>query len=378
MASFKQINMKNLFMAEQEIRKMMNDVKKPWWKYRVLWAGAAVAVCAVMVICFLASPEQPENDNLLQPTTLNELEPEDTDGSELGNGDFSEADNTDNSGIDASDEFRTEDVDTSGTEETSGHETEPVNRPEAGEESGSGTDASSPEPENADGSEAQNPDSMETQTSDSPEPQNTAEPEPEYIAGPEINTGYPGYDALIAEVQDLLLDYYNLDIYPGHEEGICSYWIELFMTYPERLGYIMRDLDGNGVEELIFGEGEWHGVVYHIYTIVDGEVIHVANGGSRSRYYLCENGCIAHEGSSSAFETEYSYYTYKGTELTLIEAVIYDFEKQLYSTKYPYYLEEYPPEVYQDITDEEIDEVMAKYVYEEPQFTPFVELLPTE
>ena len=50
MASFKQINMKNLFMAEQEIRKMMNDVKKPWWKYRVLWAGAAVAVCAVMVI----------------------------------------------------------------------------------------------------------------------------------------------------------------------------------------------------------------------------------------------------------------------------------------------------------------------------------------
>ena len=368
-------------MAEQEIRKMMDDAKKPRWIRWVLWAGAAVVVCAVMAMCFLASPKQPEDDNLLQPTTLDESELEDTDGPEMGNEDFSEADNTDNSEIDASDEFGTEDVDTSRTEGTSGHETELVNRPEDGEEPGSGADMSGPEPENADGSEAQYSDSMETQSPDSPEPQNTAEPEPEYIANPEINTGYPGYDALIAEVQDLLLDYYNLDIFPDDEEGIFSYWPDLFMAFPEDLGYMIRDLDGNGVEELIFGEnnrGGGKGFIYHLYTIVDGKVIHIANGGGRSRYYLCENGCIAHEGSSSAFETEYSYYTYKGTELTLIEAVIFDFEKQLYSTKYPYYLEEYPPELYQDITDEEIDEVIAKYVYEWHQFTPFIEQLSTE
>ena len=44
--------------------------------------------------------------------------------------------------------------------------------------------------------ETQTPDSMGIPASNSPEPQN--------IVSPRVSTGYPGYDALIAEAQDVL------------------------------------------------------------------------------------------------------------------------------------------------------------------------------
>lgn len=397
------------------------------YKKFVIWVAVlAVAGCAIVAVVFLTNPETQEDNVLLQPTDMAESgpgdvglsgikdadlsgpgdgglsRPGDEDLSEAGDGGLSgpgdaglpepgdgglpgpgdenlpEVGDADNLGSGAND--GSGDADTPGTGEAVGHETEPVDGSGTGEEPGSETDVSSPEPEDIGSDEEQSPDSTETQSSDSPEPQNTAEPEPEYITGPEIDTGYPEYDALIAEVQEILLDYHNLDIYP-EEEKEDRFWPELLWAYPERLGYMTRDLDGNGVEELIFGENSsdaWNGVMYQLYTIADGKVICIFVGGSRSRYYLCDNGCIANEGASSAFECEESYYTYKGTELTLIEAVIYDFGKILYSTEYPYYLEEYPPEVYQDITEEEIEEIEAKYVYEQPQLTPFLKMLPEE
>ena len=172
-------------------------------------------------------------------------------------------------------------------------------------------------------------------------------------ASPKVSTGYPGYDALIAEAQDALENFDPLTDERGdHFSGV------IYINWDfETLGYILRDLDGNGVEELIFGE----------------------NG---------EDGCIANESDGSTFEFSYAYYAYSGAELVLIEAVIYnnesyagDRDQRFYSTEYAGQLYEYEyeygekpaPKVYYEITSEKAEEIIAGYVYEHPRFTPFVE-----
>lgn len=147
----------------------------------------------------------------------------------------------------------------------------------------------------------------------------------------------------------------------------------------EVLGYLIQDIDGDGVEELIFGgnstepDSAWDGIIYDIYTISDGELIHVLDGWERNRYFLCENGMIANEGSSGAADSNYTYFTFENSELHLVESVIYDGMKDaenpwFYSTESEYDAENADP-----ISEEQAKEIMGNYVYQHPAFIPFVE-----
>lgn len=151
--------------------------------------------------------------------------------------------------------------------------------------------------------------------------------------------------------------------------------------YDEILGYLIEDIDGDGVDELIFGGNgtdpslydTWKSVIYDIYTISDGKLIHVLNGWNRNRYYFCESGMIANEGSSGADDSNYSYFTFDGSELHLVEAVIYDGMKDrdnpwFYSTE-----SENDAGNAEPISEERAEEIRKKYVYEYPTFIPFIE-----
>ena len=149
-------------------------------------------------------------------------------------------------------------------------------------------------------------------------------------------------------------------------------------TY-EISGYLIEDIDGNGIDELIFGENGnnpddmWDGVVYEIYTTYNGKPVRVLKGWERNRYFLCENGMLANEGSSGAGNSSYSYFTYEESKLHLVEAVIYDGMRDadhpwFYSTKSEYDAEDAEP-----ISEERAMEIMDKYVYEHPVFIPFAE-----
>ncbi len=187
-------------------------------------------------------------------------------------------------------------------------------------------------------------------------------------------TDYSGYEELIAKARDVLENFDGN--YP--EEEPFSIVFYQHWDY-ETLGYLIKDIDGNGVDELIFGantdgwdEGNWDGIIYDIYTIVNGEVFHVLDGWERNRYYLCENGCIANESSSSAFESSYKYYTYSKKELTLVEAVIYNSRQDeehpwFYST-----VDEPDTKNAEPISQDKATEIMSKYVHEHPQYIPFV------
>lgn len=115
----------------------------------------------------------------------------------------------------------------------------------------------------------------------------------------------------------------------------------------ETLVYLIKNIDGNGTDELIFGGNETSpdsaqaGIIYDVYTISDGKLVYVLNGWERDRYYLCDNGMIANEDSGGAAHSSYSYFTFEESELHLVESVIYDGDRDrdnpwFYSTESEY------------------------------------------
>lgn len=150
--------------------------------------------------------------------------------------------------------------------------------------------------------------------------------------------------------------------------------------WKERLGYLIEDIDGNGTEELIFGEnatGAWEGVVYDLYTIDDGELVHVVSGGGRSdNYWFCGEGVIADELFDAYNVFGYRYYIFEGAELHLVEALLHNEQESpenpwFYSTTQTddcYDLVNAEP-----VTQEQAQAVMDKYVYEHRTYIPFME-----
>ena len=189
---------------------------------------------------------------------------------------------------------------------------------------------------------------------------------------------YSPYDELIAEATEILSNGRDEDTVAP--ERMSSVFV--MQGDYETLGYLRQDLDGNGVEELIFGgnsdmEG-FNGVIYDIYSIDNGELVHVLDGWERNRFYLCTNGCIANEASGGAFLSAYQYYTYADGKISIKETVEYNAEYDpdnpwFYTTKEINELTEDDNANIKSLTEEEASEIMDSYEYVELQYTSFVE-----
>jgi hypothetical protein len=74
----------------------------------------------------------------------------------------------------------------------------------------------------------------------------------------------------------------------------------------DKIGYVYYDTNFDGIDELLIGEiadGEWKGVIYDIYTMVNRKPKHVVSGGTRDRYYVCNDAFICNDYSSGAMES---------------------------------------------------------------------------
>ncbi|MBD5533461.1 MAG: hypothetical protein HDQ98_14895 [Lachnospiraceae bacterium] len=162
----------------------------------------------------------------------------------------------------------------------------------------------------------------------------------------------------------------DLDVLEVYDFSVIIY----MGRHSETLGYRIEDIDGDGTQELIFGDN-WgdHTVIYDIYTVFEGELVHVLDGWDRNRYYLCENGMIANEGSSGAAHSNYAYFTFDGVELHLAEAVIYDGDKDRENPWFYSAESEYDAEYAEPISAERATEIINQYVYCDRTFIPFVE-----
>ena len=78
-----------------------------------------------------------------------------------------------------------------------------------------------------------------------------------------------------------------------------------------KVGYIYDDINGDGIEELLIGEiaqDNWKGVIYDIYTMVDRKPVHVISGGTRNRYFVCDEAFLCNEYSLGAKESGWLVY----------------------------------------------------------------------
>ena len=190
---------------------------------------------------------------------------------------------------------------------------------------------------------------------------------------------YTIYDDIITEASAILFRSDKDNIIENENISSIFYTHSAWDDTYEILGYTTLDLDGNGVDELIFGENApdaetgWDGIIYDIYTISNNQLVHVLDGWERNRYYLCEDGTIANESSGSAFNSSFTYYSYTDSSLKLKETVVmdgyYDEENPwFYSTQY-----EDSPENSTPISEDEAQNIIQKYTYKILQFTPFQE-----
>lgn len=187
-------------------------------------------------------------------------------------------------------------------------------------------------------------------------------------------TGYILYDEILQKYLTAMDEGWDYDDYM--ENDLC--YLAGYLSSTDEIGYYMTDLDEDGVDELLIGEVNdenlyYVGFFYNLYTIKEGERIQAAVSAERSRFYLCNDGLIAYEGSSSAFCSSNGYYYFTGTGLELREAVLYDSE---YDSENPYFYSN--TAVWEDystpISESEAFAVMDSYEYMAISFTALSEI----
>ena len=129
-------------------------------------------------------------------------------------------------------------------------------------------------------------------------------------------TGYAAYDALLAEIADLRRSGAS-DVQTDFSHDLLS-----VNDYYQTPGWLLRDLDGDGTSELLLGAdwGDGYGVIFNIYRLDGAQAVRVVDGWSRSRYFLCSDGTLAHEWSGGADHWGRTYLRY-GETLLPVESV---------------------------------------------------------
>ena len=112
------------------------------------------------------------------------------------------------------------------------------------------------------------------------------------IAQRDSVTGYPAaYDELMTNICNLRSAGAR-DIETDFSHDLLS-----VNDYYQTPGWLLRDLDGDGIPELLLGAdwGDGHSVIFNIYRLDGAKAVRVVDGWNRSRYFLCSDGTLAHE-----------------------------------------------------------------------------------
>ena len=136
------------------------------------------------------------------------------------------------------------------------------------------------------------------------------------LSGAASTTGYAAYDALLAEISGLRRSGAS-DVQTDFSHDLLS-----ANDYYQTPGWLLRDLDGDGTSELLLGAdwGDGYGVIFNIYRLDGAQAVRVVDGWSRSQYFLCSDGTLAHEWSGGADHWGRTYLRY-GETLLPIESV---------------------------------------------------------
>lgn len=185
-------------------------------------------------------------------------------------------------------------------------------------------------------------------------------------------TGYPEYDEIVNQYYNgMALNWSTEDF---REHNLC--YLAGYETGVDRIGYCVRDINGDGVDELMIGRIDEYsdpGMFYDLYTMIDGQRVLVKSSGERDRYYLCQDQTIANEGSGGAVLSVWGYYDFVSGQLQLKESVFMDGNTHpenpwFYTTTA--FFEDYS----NPISDEEAENIINKYTYETIPYIPLADI----
>lgn len=126
----------------------------------------------------------------------------------------------------------------------------------------------------------------------------------ETTAPTESGTAIPeAYQPVIAKYVTALTEHWGGEACSNADISI----LVSYATSPSELGYALLDLDNDGTDELIIANDAERQVIYDLYSLVDGKLVHVFTGWDRNSYELREGFRILNIGSNGAASTDYVY-----------------------------------------------------------------------
>ncbi len=142
----------------------------------------------------------------------------------------------------------------------------------------------------------------------------------------------------------------------------------------DKIGYAYFDVNADGIDELLIGEiadGNWKGVIYDIYTMVNRKPRHVISGGERNRYYVCDDSFVCNEYSSGAMESGVRVYNLVENSTELYPQVNFKYD-EYENPKKPWFIS-YSDEKWENVTEEYYNERKKTFEkYERFDFIPLI------
>ena len=141
-----------------------------------------------------------------------------------------------------------------------------------------------------------------------------------------------------------------------------------------KIGYAYYDINADGIDELVVGEiaeGEWKGVIYDIYTMVNRKPKHVISGGTRDRYYVCDDAFVCNEYSSGAEESGVVVYNLVENSTELYPQVSFKYDGYA-NAENPYFIA-YSNDKWENVPEKTYDE--RKKVFEKYERFNFIPLM---
>ena len=189
----------------------------------------------------------------------------------------------------------------------------------------------------------------------------------------------PIYQDLIGEIYHIMDGQPSGNLEVEEDYTVVVAWLT-GQPASRNIGYTLKDVDGNGVRELLIGENwgdsEAGTVLYDMYTIRDGELLHVFSGWDRNRYYLLTNGNFINQGSSGAMQSSEAYYIYAKGDMIFIRSVIYDATMEpegpwFISYEVPYIMDVEPS--WTEISESEANTLNSQFTAVHLELTPFIQ-----
>ena len=153
----------------------------------------------------------------------------------------------------------------------------------------------------------------------------------------------------------------------------------------ERLGYLYRDINFDGIDEMLIGEitsGEGRGTIYDIYTMIDRAPAHVISGWNRNSYMLMKAGSmICNNYSAGAAESGQRFFILEPNTDKLLSQVAFKIDEyenpdQPYFVSYDYDEENEEWIDWENLTKSEYEERTENFRdFDHVYFIPFAEVI---